>query len=303
MNEQASIPLDSLPSVAFIGAGRLGRTLARALAAKGVAVRAVGSRSAPAAQALAALLPGCAALPVDEAAAAAELVFLTVPDDAIAPSAAALRWRAGQRVVHCSGATEIDALAAASAQGAQVGGFHPLQIFSDPERALSLLPGSTVAIEAEGALAAELQALAALLGMQPLTLRPGTRAAYHGAASFAASFLLSMLDEAAQVWEAIGLPREQALRSLLPLARGTLDAAEAKGLAQALAGPISRGDAGVVAKHLRAFDALGGRHGVFYRELSRRQLELARASGRLDEAAMARLADLLTSGQAGPEPA
>ena len=302
MNEAAIHSSAALPGVAFIGAGRLGRTLARALAAKGVAVRAVGSRTPQAAQALAAQLPGCAALPPEDAAAAAELVFLTVPDDAIAPTAAALRWRAGQRVVHCSGATEIDALASAAAQGALVGGFHPLQIFSDPERALGLLPGSTVAVEADGALAAELHALAALLGMQPLALRPGTRAAYHGAASFAASFLLSMLDEAAQVWEAIGLPREQALRSLLPLARGTLDAAEARGLAQALAGPISRGDAGVVAKHLRAFDALGGEHGGFYRELSRRQLDLARASGRLDEAALQRLAAVLQAAQPGAGP-
>ncbi len=295
MNEQASLSVVALPSVAFIGAGRLGCTLARALAAQGVAVRAVGSRSAQAAQALAERLPDCAALPLDEAAAAAELVFLTVPDDAIAPTAAALRWRPGQRVVHCSGATEVAALAAAQEQGALVGGFHPLQIFSDPERALALLPGSTVAIEADGELAAELHALAALLGMQPLALRPGTRAAYHGAASFAASFLLSMLDEAAQVWEAIGLPRGQALRSLLPLARGTLDAAEAKGLAQALAGPISRGDVGVVARHLQAFDALSESHGQFYRELSRRQLALAAESGRLDAAVLARVAALLES--------
>lgn len=285
----------ALPSVAFIGAGRLGRTLARALAAQGVLVCAVGSRAPESARALAAQLPGCVALPIDEAAAAAELVFLTVPDDAIAPTAAALRWRAGQRVVHCSGATEVAALAAAQEQGALVGGFHPLQIFSDPERALALLPGSTVAIEAEGVLAEELHVLAERLGMQPLALRPGTRAAYHGAASFAASFLLSMLDEAAQVWAAIGLPREQALRSLLPLARGTLDAAEAKGLAQALAGPISRGDVGVVARHLQAFDALGESHGQFYRELSRRQLVLAAESGRLDAAVLARLAALLES--------
>ncbi len=293
-----SEPVDPRPQslrIAIIGAGRLGQTLARALAAQGCRIVAVASRAMPAAQALAARLPACAALPSGEAAAAADLVFLTVPDDAIAATAAGLRWRAGQRVVHCSGATEVAALAAAQEQGALVGGFHPLQIFSDPERALALLPGSTVAIEAEGELAIELHALAALLGMQPLALRPGTRAAYHGAASFAASFLLSMLDEAAQVWAAIGLPREQALRSLLPLARGTLDAAEAKGLAQALAGPISRGDVGVVARHLQAFDALGESHAQFYRELSRRQLTLAAESGRLDAAALARLAALLES--------
>ncbi|MDN3921225.1 Rossmann-like and DUF2520 domain-containing protein [Roseateles violae] len=279
-------------TIAIIGAGRLGRTLAAALAARGEAVVALGGRRPP--LEAAAGIAGCRALEAAEAAAAAELVFLTVPDDAIASLAAALPWRAGQAVVHCSGATELTALRSAADAGAQIGGFHPLQIFSDPVRAAALLAGSSVAIEAQHPpLRAELQRLAAVLSMRALSLRPGTRAAYHGAASFAASFLLSMLDEALQVWEAIGLPPEQALPALLPLARGTLQAAESRGLAGALAGPISRGDARVVDAHLRAFDALGGAHGRFYRELARRQLPLARASGRLDEATLQRLAALL----------
>ena len=281
-------------NIAVIGPGRLGRTLALALAARGETICAVGARTQPP-EALAVRIGGsCLATSPEAAVECAELVFLTVPDDAIAPLAAALPWRVGQAVVHCSGATELAALAPAKAAGARVGGFHPLQIFSDPERALALLPGSAVALEAEdAALAAELHRLAELLGMRPLTLRPGTRAAYHGAASFAASFLLSMLDEAAQVWGAIGLPQDLTLQALLPLARGTLDAAEARGLAGSQAGPISRGDAGVVAAHLKAFDALGGAHGAFYRELSRRQITLARAGGRLDEAALQRMERLL----------
>jgi len=278
--------------LAFIGAGRLGQTLAQALAGGGEPVVAVAGRQLPVE--LAARLPGCRAMTAAEAVAAADLVFLTVPDDAIARLAASLPWRAGQAVVHCSGATELTALSAAAAAGAQVGGFHPLQIFSDPARAQALLAGSTVAIEAQAPLFDELQRLGLSLGMRPLQLPPGSRAAYHGAASFAASFLLSMLDEAAQVWAAVGLPQGLALPALLPLARGTLDAAQHRGLAGALAGPISRGDAGVVAAHLQAFDALGGSHGAFYRELSRRQLSLARASGRLSDEALQRLQDLLS---------
>ncbi len=56
------------------------------------------------------------------------------------------------------------------------------------------------------------------------------------------------------------------------------------------------GDAGVVAAHLKALDALGGGHGAFYREMSRRQLTLARASGRLGEEALQRLERLLHEG-------
>lgn len=287
--------------VAIIGCGRLGATLARAFDAAGVQVAAVANRHAEVAEALAGEMKACVALSAEQAAQAAALVFLCVPDDAIAPQCAALPWRAGQAVVHCSGATELTALAAARAAGAMVGGFHPLQIFSDPGLALQRLPGCSVAIESdEASLRATLQELAQRLQLVPLTLRAGQRAAYHGAASFAASFLLSMLDEAGQVWgEALGFTPEQTLHALLPLARSTLEAAERRGLAGAQAGPISRGDVGVVAAHLQALDALGGAHGEFYREFSRRQLALARQAGRLDDGALQRLTRLLAADHSG----
>jgi predicted short-subunit dehydrogenase-like oxidoreductase (DUF2520 family) len=275
-------------SIAFIGAGRLGAALALALVRQGCAVQAVASRRAASAQALAQALPDCRASTIEQAAKA-DLVFLTVPDDEIEPTAARLSWRAGQQVVHCSGATEVAALDAAARQGALTGGFHPLQIFSDPQRALSLIAGSTVAIEGPPALEARLTELAALLGMRPLRLPPGARALYHAGASFAASFLLSMLQEALAAWHSFGIDEQAALQALLPLARGTLDMAEARGLAGALAGPVSRGDAGVVGRHVAAMAGLGPAHAAFYREFALRQLELARAGGRLDEAQLAAL--------------
>jgi predicted short-subunit dehydrogenase-like oxidoreductase (DUF2520 family) len=283
------------PGIAFIGAGRLAQSLAPALAAAGWPVLAVGSRRIESALALAARLPDCQALPMAQAVAMAELVFISTPDDAIADTAAALPWRRGQMVVHCSGATPLDALAAARAAGAQVGGFHPLQIFSDPETARALLAGTSVAIEADGGLQALLHQLAHALGMKPFALPAGGRAAYHAAANLAASFLLSMLDEACQVWAAAGLPAEQALDALLPLSRGTLAAAQQRGLAGALSGPISRGDTAVVAGHLQALQAMGVAHGDFYRQLALRQLALAEQAGRLDAAALARLRQALAS--------
>lgn len=260
-------------SIAFIGTGRLGATLARALHRAGEPVRFVASRGAESAAVLSRELAGCAAVSAGEAAQA-DLVFLTVGDDAIAPVAAALPWRAGQAVVHCSGATDVSALQAAADAGAMTGGFHPLQIFSDPARALDLLPGSSVAIEGPATLLAELHRLAQLLGMHPLTLPPGARARYHGGASYAASFLLSMLDEVVQIWSSFGIDEAQALQALLPMARGTLAAAQSKGLSAAVAGPISRGDVGVIERHLAALQALGPEHAELYREMTRRQLRL-----------------------------
>jgi predicted short-subunit dehydrogenase-like oxidoreductase (DUF2520 family) len=280
-------------SIAFIGAGRLGSALAVALQKRGVPVARVASRTPAHARQLAAQLPGCQAADAT-AAAQADLVFLTVPDDAIASLAAQLPWRAGQAVVHCSGATEVSVLQAAADAGAAIGGFHPLQIFSDPERAVDLLAGSSVAIEGPPALEAQLTQLAVTLGMQPLRLPPGARALYHGGASYAASFLLSMLDEAVSAWRAFGIDEAQALQALLPMAHGTLAAAASKGLSAAVAGPLSRGDAGVIARHLAAFTALGPEHAALYREFTRRQLALVQTTTRLSEAQAERVRQVIS---------
>jgi predicted short-subunit dehydrogenase-like oxidoreductase (DUF2520 family) len=268
--------------IAIIGTGRLGATLAKALHRQGVEIAMVANRNTASAQQLAAQLGSCRAVDVNEAAQA-DLVFLTVPDDALAPVAAQLPWRPGQAVVHCSGATEVAVLQPAADAGAVIGGFHPLQIFSDPARALELIAGSSVAIEGPPELEVQLQELAALLGMHPIHLPPGARALYHGGASYAASFLLSMLDEAVTAWRSFGVDEAQALQALLPLAQGTLAAAASKGLSAAVAGPVSRGDAGVIARHLAAFEALGPEHAALYREMTQRQLALVQATQRLSD--------------------
>lgn len=263
------------PAIAFLGAGRVGRTLAQAFAAAGWNV-AVASRQA-----------------LQQAADAADLVFITVPDDAIAQVASALHWRAGQMVVHCSGATEVAALAPAAAAGALVGGFHPLQLFADSELALRHMAGCSVGIEAPPQLESLLRELAEAVGYRPITLPPGARGLYHAGSCHSAGFLLSLLREACDLWNAFGVGDEEALAALLPLARGTLAAADGKGLAGALAGPFSRGDSGVVARHLRDLAPLGEEHVALYRALAVQQMRLARERGRLDEEALARLAAAL----------
>lgn len=268
--------------ISFIGAGRVAQTLSLALLQAGWPVNTVASRSAESAARLASLLPGAHASSIAEAAQC-DWVFLTVPDDTIAELAKGLPWRKGQCVLHCSGATEISALDPAARSGALTGSFHPLQIFSDPASAARHLRGSSVAIEGADALREELGAMAHAMGMHPIQLPAGARALYHAAASYAASMLLPLLSEAVQLWSHLGIDEAQALRALLPLARGTLEAVEKRGLAGALAGPVSRGDAAVVRKHLHALENLAPSHGEIYRALTQRQLLLAQMSNRLSD--------------------
>lgn len=281
--------------IAFIGAGRLAQTLATAFHRAGLNVVAVANRSAPKAQALAAMAGDClvCASP-QQAVDLADLVFIAVSDDWIAPMVSQVNWRNGHHVVHCSGATEVAALAHAASQGALIGGFHPLQLFADPVIDLPRMAGSSVAIEAEGALEAELKKIAAQVAYRAISLPPGVRGRYHAATNYAASFMLSLLREACDLWNSFGVNDQDALNALLPLARGALDAVEEKGLAGAIAGPISRGDASVVSLHLSELAPLGDAAVDFYRSVASRQLRLARDRGHLDEATLESLAAALS---------
>jgi predicted short-subunit dehydrogenase-like oxidoreductase (DUF2520 family) len=299
MSDRSSSGVPERPRLAFVGAGRVAGALARGFVRAGFPVVAIASRSPGSAEALAAAVPGCNAVRGPQAAVdAADLVFITVPDDAIAGVAAAVAWRAGVGAVHASGAAEVDVLAPAAAHGARIGGFHPLQNFSDPDVALAGLPGCVVAIEAEEPLAGQLDAAATALGMRPIRLPAGARALYHGAGSFAAPFINALLHEAVRIWRGFGMSEADALAALVPLARGTLDSIARDGTVRGLAGPIARGDAGTVARHVEAFGALDERTLAFYREMAARVIPIALAKGGLTPERAAEIGDLVRTSRA-----
>jgi len=286
--------LPDSPTLGFIGAGRMGTALAWGLARKGYAVAAVASRNRASAERLAAGIAGCRAMPDPQSLVdGVDLVFLTVPDDAIAATCAGLSWRAGQAVVHCSGATELLALTPAASSGAHTGGFHPLQMFTEAETALRGLPGCTIAVEAEQPLLETLCAMAESLGCHTLRLPPGKRALYHAGAGYVAAFVNALVQDALKVWSPLGLSQADAIRALLPLLRGTADSIERSGPALGMAGPVSRGDTGTVEKHLRALGALDAGLLDLYRRLALRTVALGIERGSLTPEKAAALRALL----------
>jgi predicted short-subunit dehydrogenase-like oxidoreductase (DUF2520 family) len=231
----------AMPSVAIIGSGRLGTALARALETGGFDVRGPLGRGE---------------------IAEADVALICVADGEIATAATA-----GHRcrfIGHTSGATPLTALAGA---GAQAFGLHPLQTFAGgdgPER--FLLIGCAIAGETPEATDVA-RRLAEALGMQPLEIEDGQRAAYHAAASVASNFLVTLQAMAEELAEGAGLERHEARALLAPLVRTTVENWAVKGPEAALTGPVARGDDATVERQreavvstapdlLAAFDAL-----------------------------------------------
>ena len=194
------------PRIGFVGAGRVGCALAVALRDGGLAGRRGGHpRPCPARARSAALVPGARAVARPAAITdAVDLVFVTVPDDALADVAAqsAPLRRPGGRA-HVGRARQPASSSPAQAAGTSIGSFHPLVAFADLEAALAALPGATVALEGSEELLSMLAELATDIGAQPVTAAPGGKQAYHAAAVLAAGGFVGLLDA---ITEAAGVP-------------------------------------------------------------------------------------------------
>lgn len=217
------------------------------------------------------------------------ILFLAVPDGAVREMAsriAAMGPPPGLAVVHVSGAQGLDVLDALRDQ--PVGSFHPLQSFPFP-RDPSAFRGITVAVEASTpALLRSLQRIARQLGARPRKVAAAERVRYHAAAVYASNFVDAVVSEGVRELESIGWTRAEASAALVPLLEGAAENIRRKGVVRALTGPIRRGDAETVGRHLQAV----GRPDV-YRILALIALEIAREAG-LDPAAAERVRRALT---------
>jgi len=279
--------------IGFIGAGRLGSALAWSFKERGLKVTAVGSLIKADAERLAEKIPGCAVVAMQEVADTTDLVFVTTPDEAIGATASALRWRPGVAAVHCSGVTEVSALSSAAQAGAQIGGFHPMQTFGDPMAAVRSLPGCTITIEADEPLLSTLVAITERLECRVNRLPPGMRGSYHAAAGYTSQFINALFSEATRIWQSWGATEEEAVRALLPLAKGTLSSIESAGIVNGMPGPVSRGDVGSIEKHVASLSKMPLDVMEFYRVVCDRTIDIGRKRGAIDDEKAKRLRGII----------
>ena len=278
------------PVVGIVGAGAVGLALGVALHRAGWPVRAVASRDPARRERFREHVPSVRAFAEAEAIVDdVELIILAVPDDVVPSLAASLRLYAGQALVHTSGLLGAEVLQPAMAAGTQAGAFHPLVAFADLDRALAALHGATIAIEGDEDLAAHLADMAEAIGGVPVRLAAGSKAAYHAAAVLAAGGVVALLDTIREVAAVVGLDEAGALAIYLPLLEQTVANALGLGIAAALTGPATRGDAGTVTAHLAALaDGAPGAIPV-YRALLERSVRIAIERGALSPEASERL--------------
>lgn len=238
--------------VGIIGPGRVGTALAIGLTgSQDYTVTAVAGRSAKGLRHFARVAPDAVVMDARELAQSVELILICVADDdledVVRDLAKADAFAAGVRVAHTAGGHGLGVLHLAALAGARVAACHPAQTFPDPETGAAGLAGTAWAVTAGAAdweWAADL--VQALRGT-PVEVADSARTLYHAALALGANGTSSVVGLARELLLAAGVAKPEEFLEPLVSAAGRNAARQG---AAALTGPVRRGDAGTVARHL-----------------------------------------------------
>ncbi|HVF57419.1 MAG TPA: DUF2520 domain-containing protein [Pyrinomonadaceae bacterium] len=296
------------PTIAVVGAGRLGTALARALVSCEYELVAVVARRASSAR-RAAEATGTETLALDAAALdelpAADIIFITTPDDLVASTArriaAATPVVASKRrrvALHASGALSSEALAALRGRGFGVGSMHPLVSVSEPVAGAEGLRRGFYCVEGDPAAVRAARRIVADLGGRSFSVKTKDKALYHAAAVMTAGHTVALFDAALGLFLRCGLPEKLGRAALVSLLRSTVENLSAQTPARALTGTFARADVETVRKHLDALAAAkSGEVLEIYALLGRRSLRLAKECGAKSKA-LREIADALDAADA-----
>lgn len=276
--------------MSVIGAGNWGTALALALHRAGVAIPEIIVRRKLRSSTELATAVGARSTTMDRAELDADVLWICTPDAVIssvaADLAARLTAKAAKRtynsetavprrapiVFHSSGALTSEELAALRAVKASVASVHPLMTFPRNRRrrkalASQELKGVPFALEGEARACSAARKLIGALGGEAFMLPAKDKALYHAFGAFTSPLLVAVLTAAVEAAVAAGWSAQQSRRRMRSIVERTVANFFADGPGNSFSGPIARGDAATVARHLEVLRAHPHLASI-YRELS-----------------------------------
>lgn len=285
-------------NVGVVGTGRAGSVLGAALNRAGHEVVAAYGVSDTSRLRAEALLPDVPLVPVEEVMAQADLVLITIPDDALEQFVAGAVSQGfvtpGQLLVHASGRYGIGVLAAATAVGALPLALHPAMTLTGTSLDLHRLSGAPFGVTAPEALRPIAEALVVEMGGEPVWVPEESRALYHAALANGANHLVTLVSQSVDLLASAGV--EEPAKLLSPLLYAALDNALRQG-DQALTGPVVRGDASSVAAHIEVIGEISPEARNAYIALARLTADRALDAGLLNPVNASQLLEVLADAQ------
>ena len=242
----------------IIGAGKLGKTIGHLLAKnKIVQIEAICNTTKASSLSAIEFIGKGVYCPTINALPAADLTFITTPDDLISSVCRALSTANSLKpesiVVHCSGALTSDELIAAKNKDCYVANVHPMCSFAKPELLIHEYNGTYCAIEGDEEGLRVVEWMFNKIGSITYKINKKQKVAYHMAGVFASNYLITLSKQALSCLKEAGMENEIAMRVITTLMQNTVtNLKKTLSPEQSLTGPIQRGDLTTIKSHLQS---------------------------------------------------
>ena len=289
------------PRLNVIGAGKLGRTLARLFSDAGLVTigdiynrNSEHSHSAQVFIGAGRVIKNIEQLSIEPA----ELWMVATPDDVIRDCAKQLAELAGiswqkTTVFHSSGLKTSAELSALQKLGSVIASAHPAHSFASPERSLTSFASTVCTLEGDKQAINILDSLLTAIGGQTTTIEPEAKPLYHASTVMASNYLITLLGVSEALLKKAGIEETLASSILSPLMRQSLENGLTEGANNALTGPIARGDIDTLQAHLNAIEQKAPDLRRTYTTMGAQTLKLVRQKNVLHEKELAAIEKLL----------
>jgi predicted short-subunit dehydrogenase-like oxidoreductase (DUF2520 family) len=282
----------------IIGCGNVGQTLAHLWVKHGIfQIQDVCNRSFTSAKNACEFIGEGQAVELLNDLRPADLFLIGTADQSIAECCASLVasnvLQTGNIVFHCSGALPASILDRAKNVGALIASVHPIKSFANPSLCITNFAGTFCGVEGDDAALVVLEKAFQAIGGQTLQVDSANKTFYHAASVVVSNYLTALVELGIQSYVKAGLTRAQALQIIVPIAHGTIKNIIELDTANALTGPIARGDVATVETQLNTFQNWKPEYGELYRLLGGVALDLSEVKGVASSEALYSLSKLL----------
>lgn len=244
----------------IIGAGRLGKNIALALSShKLSALQAIYNLHYQSGQQACHDLGMGLAIAKIEDLPPADITWITCNDDAISSIVNSLTRQSvlkpGSLIIHCSGVLASNILEPLKKQGCHIASLHPLKAFKKGYLDAEAFMNVDCVIEGDEPGCQWLKSSLMALKANVVSINPGTKDIYHAAACIASNYLVTLASCSEQLLLETGIGQDEARLLINKLMQGSLNNIKgAKMTAQALTGPLMRGDEETLRLHHLAIE-------------------------------------------------
>ena len=261
--------------IGFIGAGKVGFTLGKYMTVRGADVSGYYSLSEESAKEAADFTHTKYYAKLEDIVSGSDALFLTCPDGAVENVWNLIKRYSlkGKCICHCSGSLSSAVFSEINLCKAYGYSIHPLLAISSKRDSYRNISKAYFTIEGHEKYLNFWSEFFAGLGNPVKIISAENKALYHGAAVFVSNLVCGLFEEGISLMRRCGFDEDEARLALGPMLLNNAQSLAELGPVRALTGPVERGDALTIKKHL---EALSGREKIIYKALSETLIDIGK---------------------------